>query len=598
MALIGAVAALPLGLSGTAAAAGSGSHLMHGAPVQPTHVKVEHVCSQHVKRGDATCFAMRQTNAVEPAHIKAQAVTPDATPTGYGPSDLQSAYNLPSADKGQGQTVAIVDAYDDPNAESDLAAYRRQYGLPACTSADGCFTKVGQNGSTNSLPSPNTGWAGEISLDLDMVSAICPNCKILLVEADSASMADLGTSVNTAVSMGADYVSNSYGGSISSSDPSFDSSYFKHPGTVITASTGDSAYGPEYPASSEYVTAVGGTALHRDPSTTRGWTESVWLTNATEGGSSGCDTYQSKPSFQQGVDTGCDGRATADVSMDADPATGVAVYQTYGGSGWAVYGGTSASSPMFAAAAALAGAAGTTDYGNDLSYANASQMNDITQGNNGSCSPSVLCTAGPGWDGPTGNGTPNGLGVFGGGGQSSGVSVDDPGAESTKVGTPVSLQMVASGGQSPYSFSATGLPAGLTISANGLISGTPSAAGTSHVTVTAKDAAGATGSVSFTWTVTGDGGQGGQISMTNPGMQIDFVGDYVDLQIHASDSADSPLTYSATGLPAGLSIDANTGEITGSPTTGVDRNVTVTATDAGGSHSSVTFEWWVIDWGW
>ena len=503
VALLSAAAAMPLGLSGTAFAAGS-VHLggqEHGAPVQPTHVKVEHVCSQSVGHGKATCFAMRQTNNVEPAHIKPHAVTPNATPNGFGPSDLQSAYNLPSATKGSGTTVAIVDAYDDPNAESDLAQYRQQYGLPACTSANGCFTKVGQNGSTSSLPSPDSGWAGEISLDVDMVSAACPNCKILLVEANSASMANLGAAVNTAVSMGAKYVSNSYGGSISSSDPSTDSSYYKHPGTVITASTGDSAYGAEYPATSQYVTAVGGTALKRDSSTNRGWSESVWYTNSTEGGSSGCSTYESKPSFQNGISTGCSGRAEADVSMVADPATGVAVYQTYGGSGWAVYGGTSASSPLFAATAALAGAAGNSTYGNDLSYANTGQLNDVTQGSNGSCSPSILCTAGPGWDGPTGNGTPNGIGLFGGGTTGS-VTVTNPGSKSSQVNTAVSLQMAASGGQSPYTWTASGLPAGLSISDSGLITGTPTTAGTSTVTVTATDANGAKGQTTFTWKVT------------------------------------------------------------------------------------------------
>ncbi|TWP38059.1 hypothetical protein FGL98_04215 [Leekyejoonella antrihumi] len=472
-----------------------------GAPVQPSHLKVAHVCAEHAPTGIATCFAMRQTNNVEPARIKPQAITPDATPNGYGPSDLQAAYSLPSATKGSGQTIGIVDAYDDPNAESDLAAYRSQYGLPACTTANGCFTKVGQNGSTSSLPAANTGWAGEISLDLDTVSAVCPNCHIVLVEASSASMANLGASVNTAVSMGAKYVSNSYGGSISSGDASTDSQYYKHSGVFITASTGDSDYGAEYPATSAYVTAVGGTSLTRDSSTSRGWSESVWHTSSTEGGSSGCSTYIAKPAFQSNVTTGCSGRAEADVSMDADPATGVAVYQTYGGSGWSVYGGTSASSPMYAATAALASAAGTTPYGNDLSYSHPGDLNDVTQGNNGTCSPSVLCTAGVGWDGPTGNGTPEGLAMFGAGSTGT-VAVTNPGSKSSQVNTPVSLQMAASGGTAPYTWSASGLPTGLSISSSGLITGTPTTAATSSVTVTATDAAGAKGSVTFSWAVT------------------------------------------------------------------------------------------------
>src|SRR6185437_15205086 len=163
---------------------------------------------------------------------------PNSSPSGYGPSDLQSAYGLPSSTAGSGQTVAIVDAYDDPNAASDLAVYRSHFGLPACTTANGCFRKVNQSGGT-SYPRHNGGWAEEISLDLDMVSAICPNCHILLVETSSASMTSLGTGVNTAVRLGATAISNSYGGSESSSDTSYDASYFNHPGVAITASSGD-----------------------------------------------------------------------------------------------------------------------------------------------------------------------------------------------------------------------------------------------------------------------------------------------------------------------------------------------------------------------
>ncbi|WP_443741618.1 S53 family peptidase, partial [Streptomyces humicola] len=222
------------------------------------------------------CLAEARTDIVQ--HMS---LSPNATPSGYGPSDLQSAYNLPSSTAGSGQTVAIVDAQDDPNAESDLGAYRSQYGLPACTTANGCFRKVDQNGGTN-YPSADSGWAGEISLDLDMVSAVCPQCHILLVEASSANMSDLGTAVNEAVSLGAKYVSNSYGGSEDSTDTTSDSQYFNHPGVAITVSAGDGGYGAEYPAASQYVTAVGGTSLSR-ASNSRGWSESVWNTSSTEG---------------------------------------------------------------------------------------------------------------------------------------------------------------------------------------------------------------------------------------------------------------------------------------------------------------------------
>ncbi|MFG2824888.1 peptidase S8 [Kitasatospora sp. NPDC048365] len=352
------------------------------------------------------CHALRVTSAVE--HVDALGVTPSAVPSGYGPGDLLSAYKLP-ANGGAGTTVAIVDAYNDPNAESDMAVYRSQYGLPACTKASGCFRQVNQTGGS-SLPANNTGWAGEISLDLDMVSAIAPNAKIVLVEASSATMANLGTSVNTAVGLGARFVSNSYGGGESSADTSYDSSYFNHPGVAITVSSGDSAYGAEYPAASRYVTAVGGTALKRSSSTARGWTESVWLTNSTEGTGSGCSKYDAKPTWQK--DTGCAKRTVADVSAVADPATGVAVYQTYGGSGWAVYGGTSASAPIIAGVYALGGTPSSGSAPASFPYAHTTALFDVTTGSNGSCSPAYLCKAGAGYDGPTGLGTPNGTAAF------------------------------------------------------------------------------------------------------------------------------------------------------------------------------------------
>ncbi|MFD8597907.1 peptidase S8 [Kitasatospora sp. NPDC059646] len=364
-------------------------------------------CDTLAKGDTMGCHALKVTSVAQ--HVNALGVTPNATPSGYGPADLQSAYNLP-ANGGAGATIAIVDAYNDPNAESDMAVYRAQYGLPACTTANGCFKKVNQTGGTK-MPTSNSGWAGEISLDLDMVSAIAPNAHIILVEASSATMANLGTSVNTAVSLGAKYVSNSYGGGESSSDTSYDSSYFNHPGVAITVSSGDGAYGVEYPAASKYVTAVGGTALTRN-SSARGWGESVWYTNSTEGAGSGCSAYDAKPTWQK--DTGCARRTVADVSAVADPATGVAVYQTYGGSGWAVYGGTSASAPIIASVYALAGTPSTGSSPASFPYAHTGALNDVTSGSNGSCSPSYLCTAAAGYDGPTGLGTPNGMAAFAG----------------------------------------------------------------------------------------------------------------------------------------------------------------------------------------
>ncbi|MFI1094276.1 putative Ig domain-containing protein [Streptomyces sp. NPDC020917] len=482
--------------------------------------KAQHLCASPAE-GRMSCLSLVRTDVVH--HM---GVTPNATPSGYGPSDLQGAYALPSG--GSGATVAIVDAQDDPNAESDLATYRSQYGLPACTTANGCFKKVDQNGGT-SYPTADSGWAGEISLDLDMVSAVCPSCHILLVEATSASMSDLGISVNRAVTMGAKYVSNSYGGSESSSDTSYDSSYFNHPGVAITVSSGDSGYGVEYPAASQYVTSVGGTSLSRASGTSRGWTESVWGSSAGgEGAGSGCSSYDPKPSWQ--TDTGCSKRTVADVSAVADPNTGLAVYDSYGASGWQVYGGTSASSPIIASVYALAGtpASGTTP--SSYPYAHTGSLNDVTSGANGSCSSSYLCTAKAGYDGPTGLGTPNGTAAFTNGTSTGNtVTVTNPGSQSTVVNTAASLQISASDSASgqTLTYSATGLPAGLSINASsGLISGTPTATGSSSVTVTAKDSTGATGSASFTWAVTGTGGGGctaGQL-LANPGFESGNTG--------------------------------------------------------------------------
>ena len=351
-------------------------------------------------RGHASCFALRRTDVAQPSGVRALGVSPDATPSGLSPANLISAYKLPSG--GSGQTVALVDAYNDPNAASDLGVYRSQYGLPACTAASGCFRQVSQTGST-SLPRSNSGWAGEESLDIDMVSAICPNCKIILVEAKSASDANLYAAENEAVALGAKFVSNSWGGSEYSGQTS-DDSYFNHPGVAITVSSGDDATGASYPATSKYVTAVGGTHLTTS-SNSRGWTESAW----SDAGS-GCSAYDAKPSWQN-VTTNCSKRAEADVSAVADPATGVAVYQTYGESGWVVYGGTSVASPIIASVYALAGTPASGSYPVSLAYSHTGSLFDVTSGSNGSCG-APICTAGSGWDGPTGLGTPDGTGAF------------------------------------------------------------------------------------------------------------------------------------------------------------------------------------------
>jgi hypothetical protein len=375
-----------------------------------------------------------------------------SAPQGLTPQDLQSAYNLPSSG-GSGMTVAIVDAQDNPRAESDLAVYRQQFGLPPCTTANGCFKKVNENGSTSSLPAADPGWAGEISLDLQMVSAACPNCKILLVEADQASDADLGAAENTAAQLGANAISNSWGGGESSSIVSEDSQYFDHPGVFITASSGDNGFGASYPATSAHVTAVGGTSLSRS-SAARGWSETAW-----NGAGSGCSQYIAKPSWQH--DTSCPNRMMADVAAVADPNTGVAVYDSYGSGGWTVIGGTSAASPLVAAIFALTNETSQTS---QFSYANPGDFYDVTSGSNGSCSATYECRAGSGYDGPTGNGTPNGgaiAGQSGAGGGSGGGSGATGGGSASGGGS------VATGGGS----GATGGGSGATGGGSGATGG-------------------------------------------------------------------------------------------------------------------------------
>jgi subtilase family serine protease len=497
-------AATPLATAHTATASSNNAVSTPKITQHPT----ARACAIPTKRNVFACNAIRRTDI---KGVSANALSPDATPSGYGPSNLDSAYKL-STTGGSGVTVAIVDAYNDPNAASDLAAYRSQFGLPACTVANGCFKQLNQNGATSPLPANNTGWAGEESLDIDMVSAICPLCHIDLIEATSPSNSALYTAENTAASL-AKFVSNSWGGDEYSGQTTDDSN-FNHPGVAITVSSGDDATGAEFPATSRYVTAVGGTSL-TTASNSRGWNETAW----SDAGS-GCSAYDAKPTWQT-VTTNCSRRAEADVSAVADPNTGVAVYQTYGASGWVVYGGTSVAAPIIASVYAIAGTPGASDYPASYPYAHQGNLFDVTSGSNGSCG-APICTAGPGWDGPTGLGTPNGTAAFtAGGGTGGSVTVNNPGNKSTQVGTPVSLTLTASGGTAPYTWSATGLPTGLSISSGGVISGTPSATGTFNVTVTAHDSTTLSGSASFTWTITSGGGGGCTATqlLGNPGFE-------------------------------------------------------------------------------
>ena len=323
---------------------------------------------------------------------------------GLAPCDLQNAYELPSRVAGVGMTVAIVDANHDPNAEHDLAAYRDAFDLPACPSSTGCFRQVNQLGVAGNYPPADVGWSLEISLDLQMVSAVCPLCKILLVESPN-TFASIAQAEDTAVVLGANVVSNSFGANEVPGLSSLDS-HFDHPGIPIVVSSGDGGYaaGPQYPAVVPSVTAVGGTTLTHT-GTGRGWSETVWNEHTpTTVAGSGCSLFEAKPAWQ--TDTGCAQRTVADVAAVAGR---LAVYDSYGLPGWVRVGGTSASTPIVAAIYALAdGTTGAADV-----YAHGNLLFDVTAGTNGTCAGSYLCTGGAGYDGPTGLGTPCGVGAFG-----------------------------------------------------------------------------------------------------------------------------------------------------------------------------------------
>ncbi|MEN9614116.1 MAG: hypothetical protein RLZZ347_423 [Candidatus Parcubacteria bacterium] len=365
------------------------------------------VCSD-ASAGNMHCSARVTTDAKG---------TPQAAslPSGLGPVQFHAAYTTATSTNTR-KVIAVVDAYNDPNITTDLATYSTTYGipqLPACatgktatSSPTPCFQKVNQNGGTT-YPATDAGWSLEIALDVESAHAMCQNCSIILVEASSASYANLMAAVDRAVALGANVVSNSYGSSEFSGQTAYDS-HFNVPGVAFTVSAGDSGYAAEYPASSRYVTAVGGTSLYFTSGVYN--RETVW-----SGTGSGCSAYSTKPSWQSSLITSCTKRIVGDVSAVADPNTGAAVYSTvkYGNkTGWFQVGGTSLSAPLIAGVYALSG--NTSGSANQIPYTlgSGSNLHDITVGSNGSCGSSPLCTAAVGFDGPTGLGTPKGLGAF------------------------------------------------------------------------------------------------------------------------------------------------------------------------------------------
>jgi subtilase family serine protease len=415
-------------ISGLALApAGAGAAPVKSATTAAYHVTrpslpagEHYACNAPTYPGEMTCDAIYMTGGIAaPAAITKPGA---AVAAPYNPSDLRSAYDLARAARSQGRgvVVAIVDAYRDPNAGNDLSVYRKHFGLPACTRKNKCLKIVNQNGRAH-LPGANANWAGEESLDLDMISAICPHCHILLVEANNSGTRAMGTAERTAARR-AHFVSNSWSGANFRGEQRFNRD-FNHPGHVIDFAAGDFGFGYRdhnfpynvaYPTGLPFVTAVGGTSLVNTPSRGRKWTETVWgsKTDSDGGTNSGCTGF-ARPSWQKAVTRKlrhCRNRVENDVSANANPATGVAVYDSYQQVGWVQYGGTSEATPIITAMWALAGRPGAHAYPVSYLYRHVRDFYDVRSGTNGSCSVKWLCHAERGFDGPTGLGTPRGIG--------------------------------------------------------------------------------------------------------------------------------------------------------------------------------------------
>jgi hypothetical protein len=376
----------------------------HAAISATGHGSSQASCARATRPGQITCEGLMVAD--RPAASAADGAS------GYGPDQLRSAYGLTAAARsdGSGSRVYIVSAYNDADIESDLAAYRDEYGLSDCTMANDCLQVLNQNGATSPLPPsspPEDQWSTVTALLADMVSALCPHCDITVLEATDDQGNGLYDATKEAGTLGAKFVAVPYGSRYDPTDNQLDSD-FATTGVVYVAAGGDAGYadGPYWPNVLPNVVSVGGTTLTQVGST---WSQTAW-----SGGTSGCLTSESKPSWQSGVPSSdCTGRASNDVSAVADPNTGVAVYDTPGGGGWILVGGTTNALGIIVATFALAGTPAPSETPNALLYARHASLTDVTSGSNGTCTPApLMCNATTGWDGPTGIGTPNGIAAF------------------------------------------------------------------------------------------------------------------------------------------------------------------------------------------
>jgi subtilase family serine protease len=404
MALSLAGSVLAAGAPDASAAAGPSA-----PPVRQPAAGMKAACAP-ARPGFARCYALWGPQATVNRAIAAGVTGAVATPKGWGAKDLESAYKLPVSRRPH-QTVAVTIAYHTPHLAHYLAVYRKEYGLPACTSAGGCFRVVNQNGHASPLPSSGkgSGWDLEITLDISMISAACPHCHILVVEANQPSLPALGKAEDTAARLGAQVIST-----VTASVrmvTQLAEQVHEHPGHTIVGAPGDfGSTAASWPANLRSVTSVGGPELHR-AANARGWSETTW-NNGWGAGGSGCSAYVPRPAWQPATD--CSMRTVADVSA---AAFNIPVYNTVYG-GWVTVAGTSASAPLIAGVYGLAGNGATTTQ--KFLYAHASSLFDITSGNNdwfsggkgAACGFDSLCVAGPGYDAPTGLGTPHGTGAF------------------------------------------------------------------------------------------------------------------------------------------------------------------------------------------